>query len=84
MKKVFVVGVLALFLFAGCIGITPENPTGLDPNVVQPFIDAAEPVGQGVQAFGVAIGNPALAGIGILIAVIGVAKGAGLKKKENN
>ena len=64
--------ILGLFII-GCNSdnITPDNPFGFDdPNAIQSYFDAGYQAGLAAQAVGVAIGNPALIGFGLLMTVV--------------
>ena len=84
MKKVCIAGAL-IILIAGCQLelVSPDNPLGIaDPNQALAWFEAGKQVGTGTQAVGVAVGNPAIIGVGLLIATVSAILGASVVKKK--
>lgn len=86
-RKFLYVTCASMFLLSGCLpfltSVTEDQPFGtLDPNTVQPWIDAAVAAGLATQTIGTATGNPALIGMGVLVATIASVLGIGLLKKK--
>ena len=91
MKRKMLFVSLLLLCLTGCSFLesaTPETPLGtLDPNEVQGWIDtaatAAAAAGEGATTIGAAVGNPAVAGAGVLLLTIaGILGGIKLTKKK--
>lgn len=83
MKRLMIVAVMMLFCCGGCAmlaqyGQDPNNVVVIDPNQIDALVNA----GHAVQAIGITLGRPELAGLGILIATIGAAVAIALKKKQ--
>lgn len=86
MKKMVIVMCLCMFV-GSCgllqrVGESGEVTLVLDPNAVGPWLNAAYATGQASQAIGIATGNPALVGGGILLAVVASILGVGYLRKK--
>jgi len=70
-------------LLGGCFELfTADRPLGpFDPNEAQLWFDAGVTTGKAMQSVGAATGNPALIGMGVLVATIAGVLGFGYLKK---
>ena len=70
--RIVIICCALVMLSAGCMGqMTEENPFGIDPNDVQPWVDLGIAIGRAAQTGGVATGNPALIGYGAVLVLVG-------------